>query len=68
MNVTWSGVFPAATTAFAGDQSVDLEATGLHYDALIKAGVHGLIALGTVGENSSLEPDEKLDVLRDAKR
>ena len=66
MNVTWSGVFPAATTAFAGDQSIDLEATVRHYDTLIKAGVHGLIVLGTVGENSSLDGAEKLEVLRAA--
>jgi 4-hydroxy-tetrahydrodipicolinate synthase len=32
-------------------------------DALIRDGVHGLIIIGTVGENNSLEPDEKLAVL-----
>ena len=31
---------------------------------LVKAGVHGLIMLGTVGENCSLEYPEKLEVLR----
>jgi 4-hydroxy-tetrahydrodipicolinate synthase len=31
---------------------------------MIKEGVHGLIMLGTVGENCSLEPAEKLDLLR----
>src|SRR5690606_12218632 len=31
---------------------------------LLDAGVHGLIMLGTVGENCSLEWEEKLDVLR----
>jgi 4-hydroxy-tetrahydrodipicolinate synthase len=35
---------------------------------LIGAGVHGLIMLGTVGENCSLEYAEKLDVLRTAVR
>ena len=30
---------------------------------LIEAGVHGLIMLGTVGENTALEPDEKRAVL-----
>lgn len=64
MRVNWNGVFPAATTAFSVDQRVDLAATGRHLDALIQAGVHGLIVLGTVGENTSLDPAEKLDVLR----
>ena len=31
---------------------------------MIAAGIHGLIMLGTVGENCSLEYPEKLEVLR----
>jgi 4-hydroxy-tetrahydrodipicolinate synthase len=60
----WSGVFPAAITHFAADQSLDLPATLKHLDVMIGAGVHGMIMLGTVGENCSLEYGEKLDVLR----
>lgn len=60
----WAGLFPAATTALGPDQAVDLEATAAHAAALVGAGVHGLIFLGTVGENSSLDPAEKRDVLR----
>jgi 1-pyrroline-4-hydroxy-2-carboxylate deaminase len=67
MNVTWRGVFPATTTEFKADQSLDLPATAKHIDAMIRAGVHGLIVLGTVGENCSLEYREKLDVIRTAK-
>ena len=37
--VTWRGVFPAVTTQFRADQSIDLEATGRHIEALLKAGV-----------------------------
>ena len=33
---------------------------------LIRDGVHGLIVMGTVGENNSLEPDEKRAVLKAA--
>jgi 4-hydroxy-tetrahydrodipicolinate synthase len=66
MRVDWSGVFPAATTAMRPDESVDLAATAAHLDALVRAGARGLIVLGTVGENGSLEPGEKLDVLRTA--
>ena len=68
MTTTWRGVFPAATTQFKSDQSLDLAATAAHLEKLIAAGVHGLIMLGTVGENCSLEYAEKLDVLRTAVR
>jgi 1-pyrroline-4-hydroxy-2-carboxylate deaminase len=67
MTVTWRGVFPAATTEFRTDQSLDLAATAKHLDAMIKAGVHGMIVLGTVGENCSLEPKEKLEVIHAAR-
>jgi 4-hydroxy-tetrahydrodipicolinate synthase len=66
MSVSWRGVFPAATTQFRADGSVDLEATNRHLEQMLKAGVHGMIMLGTVGENCSLEYAEKLEVLRAA--
>jgi 4-hydroxy-tetrahydrodipicolinate synthase len=66
MVVNWQGVFPAATTQFHQDQSLDLPATENHLKRLVRAGVHGVILLGTVGENCSLEYAEKLEVLRSA--
>lgn len=64
MTVSWRGVFPAATTQFHPNQSLHLEATAKHLELMLAAGVHGMIVLGTVGENCSLEYDEKLRVLR----
>ena len=61
---TWNGVFPATTTQFNADGSLDIPATMKHLDVMIEAGVHGFVMLGTVGENCSLEKEEKLDVLR----
>ncbi|MFY8092298.1 MAG: dihydrodipicolinate synthase family protein [Niveispirillum sp.] len=61
--LSWTGVYPAATTQFAEDLSVDYEATAGVQDALIRDGVDGLILLGTCGENNSLEPEEKRAVL-----
>jgi len=55
----WSGVFPAITTQLKRDQSLNLEATARHADALIKSGVSGLIFLGSLGENQALLPEEK---------
>jgi 4-hydroxy-tetrahydrodipicolinate synthase len=57
--IDWSGVFPAATTQFKPDLSIDYEATQRVQDALIKDGVNGLIIMGTVGEGNSLDADEK---------
>jgi len=64
MKVNWHGVYPAAVTQFHADHSLDLAATSRHLDAMVEAGVHGMIMLGTVGENCSLERREKLEVLK----
>src|SRR5262245_32399947 len=66
MRVHWKGVFPAVTTLFEVDQSLDIPATLEHVDRLLAAGVHGLIFLGSVGENCSLEYVEKTELLRAA--
>jgi 4-hydroxy-tetrahydrodipicolinate synthase len=66
MTTGWRGVFPAATTQFKTDSTLDLEATQRSLDALIKDRVNGLILLGTCGENNSLEADEKRAVLKAA--
>ena len=64
MTPTWHGVYPAATTQFQPDLSLDLVQTQRVIDNLVKDGVHGLIAMGTVGENNSLDAAEKQTVLR----
>jgi 4-hydroxy-tetrahydrodipicolinate synthase len=63
----WSGVFPAATTQFGADLQVDLRATQVVQSALVRDGVHGMVLLGTVGENNSLTADEKRAVLQAAR-
>lgn len=68
MKVNWEGVFPAITTQFRPDFSLDLAATSRHLDAMIRAGIHGVVFLGTVGENTALEYDEKLTLLREMKQ
>ena len=67
MKPNWHGVYPAATTFFKPDYSIDFDATGNHLEMMIQAGVHGLIVLGSVGENTALDVQEKLDVMRMAK-
>jgi len=59
----WQGVFPAITTQLHKDQTIDLEGTARHADALIKSGVTGLIFLGSLGENQMMRPEEKRMVI-----
>ncbi len=67
MKCNWSGVFPAVTTQFRDDLSLDVDATGRVIDGLIRDGVSGLIVCGTVGENTSLAKHEKVAIMEAAK-
>ncbi|HNB27978.1 MAG TPA: dihydrodipicolinate synthase family protein [Alphaproteobacteria bacterium] len=64
---SWAGVYPAVTTQFNADESLNIAATQNEMARLIEGGVHGFIMLGTVGENCSLRADEKRKVLAAAK-
>jgi 4-hydroxy-tetrahydrodipicolinate synthase len=65
MQVRWHGVYPALTTQFREDESIDMAATAAHLEKMIAAGIHGVILLGSVGENTALTYEEKLMVLRE---
>jgi 4-hydroxy-tetrahydrodipicolinate synthase len=58
-----AGVFPALTTQIRQDQSLDLVATARHLEAVLASGVHGLVVCGSLGENQTLEADEKRQVV-----
>jgi 4-hydroxy-tetrahydrodipicolinate synthase len=64
--VNWNGVFPAVTTQFREDFSLDLDATREVIKGLLRDGVSGLIIAGTVGENCSLSKSEKVALLEAA--
>ena len=64
LKVDWNGVFPAVPTQFKDDYSLDIPATQKHVEQLLGEGIHGLIMLGTIGENCSLSLDEKVEVLK----
>jgi 4-hydroxy-tetrahydrodipicolinate synthase len=63
----WTGVFPAVTTKMRENGSVDLPATQASIDRLIAHRVSGVIVLPMLGENASLQPNEKESVIRAAK-
>jgi len=64
LQVDWQGVYPAVPTQFNEDFSLDIEGTQKHVEALLSEGIHGLVMLGTIGENCSLSLDEKIQVLK----
>jgi 4-hydroxy-tetrahydrodipicolinate synthase len=67
MTVNWQGVYPAVTTQYNDDLSINFEATQKMIDTIIKEGVDGIIALGTVGENASHTRSEKIAILKAVK-
>ncbi|MBV9497840.1 MAG: dihydrodipicolinate synthase family protein [Acidobacteriaceae bacterium] len=64
LKTDWKGVFPAITTPFRADGSVDHEFLSKHCAWLLENGCRGVVALGSLGEGSTLRWDEKLAALR----
>ncbi|MBU0749705.1 MAG: dihydrodipicolinate synthase family protein [Gammaproteobacteria bacterium] len=60
----WQGIFPAITTKFHADESIDAEGTARHIDFQIRNGIHGLVTCGSLGEASTLSLEEKLQVAK----
>ena len=60
----WQGIFPAITTKFHADESIDAEGTARHIDFQIRNGIHGLVTCGSLGEASTLSLEEKLEVAK----
>jgi 4-hydroxy-tetrahydrodipicolinate synthase len=63
-NPRWQGVFPAITTKFHADESIDAEGTARHIDFQIRNGIHGLVTCGSLGEASTLTLEEKLQLAK----
>ncbi len=63
----WSGIFPAVTTKFTEDGALDWAEMARCYKIQIDAGVDGLIVCGSLGEASTLDTDEKLEILKTAR-
>ncbi|HLF30242.1 MAG TPA: dihydrodipicolinate synthase family protein [Xanthomonadales bacterium] len=63
-DIQWRGVFPALTSKFTADDKLDWNAMGQHLAFQLDAGVHGLIVLGSLGENSTLSIEEKIEIVR----
>lgn len=63
-NIHWHGVFPAITTPFAPDLSIDFDFLKKHLNWLVDQGCKGIVALGSLGEGATLEKEEKSAILK----
>lgn len=58
-----NGVFPAMTTPFAADGSIDFDRLRAHARRLVDSGVDGLVPVGSTGESATLTHDEHVEVV-----
>jgi 4-hydroxy-tetrahydrodipicolinate synthase len=68
MAAQWTGIFPAVTTKFTADDRLDIAEMERCFALQVDAGSHGLIVCGSLGEASTLDPDEKIEILKAAIR
>jgi 1-pyrroline-4-hydroxy-2-carboxylate deaminase len=66
MELLWKGVYPAVTTKFNPDESIDFELFSKNIEEQIHAGVSGIILGGTLGESGVLTHAEKFDLVKEA--
>ncbi|MDX1637358.1 MAG: dihydrodipicolinate synthase family protein [Balneolaceae bacterium] len=64
MEVDWNGIYPAITTKFKEDDSLDLEMFEHNINAQLEAGIHGIVLGGSLGEASTLTKNEKFSLLK----
>jgi 4-hydroxy-tetrahydrodipicolinate synthase len=64
----WQGVFPAVTTPFREDLSVDLDFLPRHLEKMLGAGCAGFVPLGSLGESATLTFEEKGQILETCRR
>lgn len=59
----WEGVFPAMLTPFTADDKIDFALFEKNLKAQVEAGIEGLILGGSLGEGSTLDSEEKIQLL-----
>lgn len=59
----WTGVYPAITTKFKPDDSLDLDLFEKNLKVQLDAGIEGIVLGGTLGEASVLSADEKKELI-----
>ncbi len=63
----WKGVFPAVTTRFHADETLDHKEMERCFALQVDSGVDGLIVAGSLGEGPMLSLEERSQILKTAK-
>jgi 4-hydroxy-tetrahydrodipicolinate synthase len=61
--INWEGVFPAMLTPFTADDRLDFTMFEKNVNAQLEAGIEGVILAGSLGEGSTLDSEEKNQLL-----
>jgi len=61
--INWEGVFPAMLTPFTADDKLDFAMFEKNVNAQVEAGIEGVILAGSLGEGSTLDSEEKNQLL-----
>ncbi len=64
MRPTWKGVYPAVTTKFKENGELDIPAFLKNIEFQIESGVSGIILGGSLGESSTLNTNEKIELVK----
>jgi 4-hydroxy-tetrahydrodipicolinate synthase len=62
--IHWQGVFPAMTTPFTTEDKIDFKLFEKKLSAQLRAGVHGVILGGSLGEASVLTKEERFELVK----
>ncbi|MCU4741872.1 4-hydroxy-tetrahydrodipicolinate synthase [Natronoglomus mannanivorans] len=62
-DIDFTGVFPAMTTPFTDDERIDFDQLQTDAQRLERAGVDGLVPVGSTGESATLTHDEHVRVV-----
>jgi dihydrodipicolinate synthase len=62
-HTTFTGVYPAMCTPFHEDRSIDFETLRTNARRLERAGVDGLVPMGSTGESATVSHDEHIEVI-----
>ncbi|MCL7986737.1 dihydrodipicolinate synthase family protein [Sphingobacterium sp. lm-10] len=67
-DLNWKGIYPAVLTPFTENGDIDYDMFAKNTRAQLKAGVHGIIVAGTLGDAAALDLEEKFDLLKYARQ
>jgi 1-pyrroline-4-hydroxy-2-carboxylate deaminase len=66
MKVNWQGVYPAITTKFTEEDTLDIPLFEKNLKFQLESGISGIIIGGTLGEATALTDDEKKSLIQSA--